>query len=393
VADPVRLRQALLNLLTNAVRFTEQGGITIRTARHEEGLLVTVQDTGPGIPVQDMPKLFKEFSQITPATDTSKGSGLGLAISKHLIELHGGHIWAESGGIGTTFHFTVPLIAQESRTANFVRVRSETSRAEGLASCLVIHRDPGMVRLVARYIDDYRIVGLPDETEVTSLVEQLHPRAIITVPELADRVLECLESTPCDVPLITCAMPGTIQQAHLDGVISYLIKPIMPEALVAVMRQVERNGETNVLLVDDDPDAVRLIERMLTCLPRPYRILKAYSGFQALDLMREQIPDVVLMDLVMPELDGRETIRRMRTDERLQDVPVMIISARDWIEHDSVLGTTLTIRYRHAIRITQGARCLHALLKALTPSYLSEAEGFLSSATVSPERSAFAALR
>jgi len=182
------------------------------------------------------------------------------------------------------------------------------------------------------------------------------------------------------------------ERSYLQGVLSYLVKPIMPETLNMVMRRVERDGETTVLLVDDDPDEVRLLERMLTTLPRPYKVFKAYDGLEALEVMQRELPDVVFLDLVMPRLDGEQVIAQMRADERLRDVPVVIISARDRIEGQAALETPLSVRCKRPVDIARAARCLQALLDALSPSYLPEPEEPVQPELRSLDRSAFATL-
>ncbi len=373
LADPVRLRQALLNLATNAVRFTEKGGVTVHTRQEAQSVIVSVHDTGPGIAAEEVRKLFQEFYQVhTAETREQVGSGLGLSISKHLIELHGGQIWADSTpGTGTSFHFSLPLPGTEGTAGGLAR--TEPARHQfATESCLIVHEDPGIVRLLARYIEDYRMVGLPDGADVVALTEDLHPRAIITTPEREEGIRRALAPTAFDVPIVTCALPRLTEWANIRGASSYLIKPITTDVVMAVMRRLERNGETTVLLVDDDPDAVRLLERMLTGVPRPYTILKAYDGLEALDLMREVAPDVVFMDLLMPGLDGRQVIDRMHDDERLRAVQVVIVSARDWLEGEAAVDTPISVRSRAPVEIARAARCLKALLDTLGPSYLAE---------------------
>ena len=136
------------------------------------------------------------------------------------------------------------------------------------------------------------------------------------------------------------------------------------------MRQVDTGGPTTVLLVDDEPEAVRLMEAILLNLPRPYHILKAYDGRQALDIMQRFVPDVVFMDLVMGELGGAETIAKMRADERLGDVPVVVMSAQDWAGGTMTLGMPLTVRRAQPMSMTQSIRCLQGLLDALDADYL-----------------------
>ncbi len=374
LADQVRLRQALLNLLTNAIRFTEHGGITVRTSQQEGLLVVSVQDTGRGIAPEDMPKLFQEFHQVhTSETREGAGSGLGLSISKHLVELHGGQIWAESRqGVGTTLCFTVPLPETESVLATTVKTGDVHPTSRPHESCLIVHDDPGIMRLLARRLEGYRIVGTPNPQEALRLTDELHPRAILTTPLLADGLHYQFSQASFDVPIITCSLPRMAEQGRFQGVISYLVKPIAPEALATAMRNVERDGETTVLLVDDDPDAVDLLERMLTLIPRPYNILKAYDGLQALQQMQQIVPDVVFVDLVMPGVDGSELIARMRAEERTCKVPVVVVSAQGWIEDNATLGTLIGVSCREPLSLSTGIQCLKALLDALPPRYLAE---------------------
>ncbi len=372
LADPVRLRQALLNLLTNAIRYTEHGGITVRTAHRDGRIAVAVQDTGPGIPPEAMPKLFKEFRQVQ-ATETREGagSGLGLAICKHLVELHGGEVWAESQpGTGTTFHLALPLPGVEPVAAGLVRGES-VAGLDSPKTCLIVHDDPGTIRMLSRYLEGYRIVGVPSTEDLPALTEELRPRAIVAGHEQWAAIAARLAQTPYEVPLIRCALPRALGAQPSAGLLAYLAKPVLPEMLTSIMRRVLHDGEATVLLVDDDPDAVRLLERMLLSLPRPYHILKAYNGERALELMQTSVPDVIFLDWVMPGMDGAALVARMRADPRLHEVPVVIVSARDWGEDQAALGTELTVQWRRPVPMAKGTRCLQSLLDTLSPDYLS----------------------
>jgi signal transduction histidine kinase/CheY-like chemotaxis protein len=397
LADPVRLRQALLNLLTNAVRFTEQGYVTVKSTYLGEELLVSVQDTGPGIAEKDMARLFREFQQIhSVSAEQSKGSGLGLAISKHLIELHEGRIWAESTeGVGTTFYVTIPLsmkrMDDEVLLADQLPATPKRP-STALDSCLIVHDDPNIVRMLTRYLEDWRVVGLPNSSHVVELVEDIHPSAIVASVDKAQQIENVLAALPFDVPIISCDLPRTGEHLGLQNVLSYLVKPIIPEALLSVIRRVERNGETKILIVDDDPDAVRLLERMLLALPRPYKITKAYDGLQALECMNETLPDVVLMDLIMSGMNGQEAIERMRQDERLASIPVVVISARGWIDEKAMLGPRISLRCREPIEMSRGVACIKGLLAPFSAHYLPQ-ESSVSYEAGSPDRSAFAARR
>ncbi len=373
LADEVRLRQVLLNLLTNAIRLTERGGIVVRTGKQAGEVVFSVQDTGPGIAPEDMPKLFQEFrplgeTKLAPGS----GSGLGLSISKQLIELHGGRIWAESTlGQGSTFYVALPLPGTEPLTAKNLPKGEPAWRKQRHEVCLVVHDDPNVVRLLSRYIEAYRIIGVTEEHEVAELTEMLHPRALVTTPERLPRLSEQLVKLPYSVPVISCAMPH-LSDVRLEGVLSYLVKPVSPEVLGSLMRQVERDGETKVLLVDDEPDSVRLMEDMLTLLPHPYKIFKAYDGQQALAIMRRTVPDVAFVDLLMPGLSGEQLIVQMRAEERLRQVPVVIVSAKDWVEGGVTFAPPISVQGGQPLDVTKWAKCLQSLLETLNPRYLPE---------------------
>ncbi|MBI2938903.1 MAG: response regulator [Chloroflexi bacterium] len=382
-ADRARLRQVLLNLLTNAVRFTDRGGITVRTAsrgvqdsiQDRDTLLVSVQDTGRGIPPEQMPKLFEEFQQLHWGDQRDRqGTGLGLAISKHIVELLGGRIWAESTeGVGTTLYFTLPRSAEASMSPSAVRGPARSRAASSHDTCLVLHDDPFAVKLFARHIPGYRMVGVPGEQEALALTQELQPRAVITSSEGGERIVSQLAAASLDVPVLSCDLPHILNgpaRAGVEGALTYLMKPVTPEMVQAVMRQVGQDRDMTLLLVDDEPDAVRLLESMLKSLLRPYRILRAYSGVQALEMMRDTTPDVVFMDLRMPEMDGQQAIVEMRADIRLHGIPVVIVSAQDAGEHAVALGTSIWLRHQRPIDAARGARYLKAILDVLSPSYL-----------------------
>jgi CheY-like chemotaxis protein len=384
LGDRLRLRQVLINLLTNAVRYTEHGGITVRSRIHPDGALVTVEDTGRGIAPDQLPKLFQEFQQLSFEDGQRQGTGLGLAISKHLVQMHAGRIWAESTeGQGTQFHFLVPFPGDMSSTWSVART-SERQPATRRSECvLILHDDARTIRMLARHLDGFRVVALPRAADLAPLVEELFPRAVVAAPNEAEDAWQILQGLPYDVPIIACQLPEYGQRHALPNVTSYLIKPISPEVVQASLHQARHlEQEGTVLLVDDDPDAVRLLEAILTNLPRPYRILRAYDGEQALAIMAEQTPDLVFADQVMPGIDGLQMADLMYQDMRLCKVPVVVISARDPEEEPPAFRTPFSIRCKAPIPMAAGIGVLRELLSVFRPSYLG--------ASGSPEPSAAA---
>lgn len=163
LADPVRLRQALLNLLTNAVRFTEKGSIVVSAALDDtEGVIVSVEDTGAGIGPENLPKVFREFELLhLYESQEQRGTGLGLSITKHITELHGGRIWVESEkGKRSTFSSTIPLPGQTA-VGRTVWTGERQAPEPALDACLVVHDDPAMVRILGRFRRASRLLACP----------------------------------------------------------------------------------------------------------------------------------------------------------------------------------------------------------------------------------------
>jgi signal transduction histidine kinase/CheY-like chemotaxis protein len=377
LADPVRMRQTLTNLVINAIRFTETGGITVSVERAEQALIVSVNDTGIGISREHLPKLFQEFSQIVQTgTHEAGGTGLGLAISKQLVLLHGGEIWAESGiGRGTTIFFSLPLPNVPGAAIPFVTPPRSTARLHDI--CLVVHDDPDFVRLIARHVERYHVVGAAQPQDVARTVQDLHPAAIITSPGLAGRVKEQLEQLPYEIALISVNSRGPIGGRAFTQGVSYLSKPITNDMLRAIMGRADHGQAMTILIVDDDPDFVRLLADMLTLLPHRYRILRAHDGEQALGIMKETRPDLVFLDLVLPVLNGEQTLQAMREDPQLAAVPVVIMSAQILEEAIVKVVPPISLHAGPEMDPSKAAHVLTELIDAARPSYLQteEADG------------------
>ena len=375
LADSVRLRQVLINLLTNAIRETAQGSVTVSAESQEQELVVRVMDTGPGIPPEGISKLFMPFQQLERKQDTGvqAGSGLGLNISKQFIELHGGQIWVESKvGRGTSFSFSLPLPGVNRAVSAALRSQPSPSRTTLHEVCLLMHQDPHIIRLLGRSLEGYRLVGCADWAYVGTLLDQLHPRALLVGPSDLAQAQRHIRASGYDVPIVSCTLPHADYGTLYPQVVGHLSKPLSPDVLLALMKQVEREGETTVLLVDDDPDAVRLMERVLTSLPRRYKTLRAYDGRRALEIMTTTQPDVLFLDLYMPLMGGEELLARMHADERLRTIPTIIVSAHDAIEGQLTVETPITLQTERALPLLRGVNCLRALLDAAQPHYLDQ---------------------
>ena len=333
-ADAMRIRQILLNLLSNAAKFTDEGSITVHASvkdsptGHPE-ITVKVTDTGPGIALEDQKKLFQPFSQVDASpTRKSGGSGLGLSISNHLIQMHGGRIGVESAtGTGSTFYFTLPAF----------RSKNESGILQGNRTILAIDDDPQVISLYERYLQPqgYQVIPLSDPSRAVERARQLKPFAItldIMMPGYDGwRVLNELKSDAAtrDIPIIVCSIVEEREKGFSLGAADYLVKPILEDDILNSLDRLNADGSIrDVLIVDDDPNDLRLINRMLSEHGR-YRPSMAEGGRNGWEAIQSRTPHAVILDLFMPDMDGFTLLEKMRSSDKLRDIPVIVVSGGD----------------------------------------------------------------
>ena len=371
--DRTRIRQVLINLLANAARFTATGGASVTGEVIEGSIAVHVVDTGVGIAPEDIPKVFEEFRQLDGTTRRQHdGSGLGLAICQRFVELHGGSIWAESEpGRGTTFSFTLPLI--DNIAASTLRpewdtwVRIAPAAEEPTKAVVLVNQDPRVERLFQRYLEGYRILPAADEAEALRLFTQtpVHGVLLATTPgtPLTDRIQK-LREAPRNVPVIVCSLPSSASMGSSIGVTDYLVKPISADRLIETLNHAAKKAHT-VLIVDDDPEMVRLLARMIRTRARRFQVLRAYGGAAALAMLREHTPDIVILDLVMPDIDGYTVLREMRLTDGLRDIPVVAVTARSY-EAETFAAGALEITREGGLSVGELMACLKSSLDSIT---------------------------
>lgn len=382
--DRVRIRQVILNLLSNAGRFTEEGGAEVSAQVDGANVIVRVSDTGPGIAVDKVPRLFEPFQQGDPSIRRRHGgTGLGLAISKRLVELHDGRIWIEGEpGVGTTVAFSLPLVEAQVDATSPSRwlgpaeeerpVRTQPSRApitEPTTRVLVLERGRALCRLVSRYLEGVEPVpwsdleGLGQAIEANAAVavvvnalepSPLEPGALggaaganggcaseAAPPGRAADVARVLTEGAIDVPIVSCWVPEDDAPARI-GAQGYLVKPVTRDALLSAIRRVAPEARS-ILLADDDAEARQLFGRILAADGAGYGILQAEDGETTLELLRERRPDLVLLDLVMPNGDGFAVLEAKMRDPELASIPVLVLSAKD-PEREPIVSETLSVR-------------------------------------------------
>jgi signal transduction histidine kinase/CheY-like chemotaxis protein len=373
--DRTRVREVLLNLLSNAGRFTERGGVRVRTWREGDGVVVSVADSGPGIADEQKDRLFRPFEQLDGSSRRRHGgSGLGLSISRAFVELHGGQMWLESQlGSGTVFSFRLPIdppVLLEGSVARWLRPgweyeerpqRSLAPPAVVRPRFVVLERGDSLARLLSRYVDGAEAVPVSTLEEATQELARVPARALVINDESVSEGLQMTQSAalPYGTPAIVCAIPGVYEAAGSLGIADYLVKPISRDQMLAALDRLDLRGGT-VLLVDDEPEALRLFQRMLGSAEQRYRVLEAGDGRQALQILREQRPDVILLDLVMPEMDGFAFLEARSQDPALLEIPVIVISARD-PAGQPVVGQGLGLARGGGLSMPQVLACIEAL--------------------------------
>lgn len=347
--DEVRIRQVIINLLSNAGRFTERGGVTVHCEQNDREVVIQVCDTGPGIDIKDQQRIFEPFQQANSSIRRRfGGSGLGLTISKQFVEIHGGKMWLESKiGEGTTISFTLPsenmdtlssfreavlqrAIIPDDETG--YRIRTRAFQAPQLSikdRYVIVDPENTLAKLIDRYLPDTLVETYPDIAAAVSAVNQSPAKALVLNSARAEDLHSpSLSNLPFGTPAISCWLPGKSDVAQRLGVIDYLIKPVAQETLLDALKHL-LPGIKTVLIVDDEEDELHLFARHLESGPEKYQLLQVTNGKRALSMLRNRKPDVMLLDLTMPGMDGFQVLEEKRHDPTIRDIPVIIVSARD----------------------------------------------------------------
>lgn len=381
LCDELRIRQVLLNLLSNAGRYTAEGGVTVTVAHAAGQATVAVADTGPGIAGEDQKRIFEPFQQTSEtAQRANAGTGLGLSISKHLIEAHSGRMWLESAPeCGSTFFFTLPEcadapgvpVATGFRVNPYSAYSGDARRAlpvlpSAKARIVVLEHNGVIGQQLAGYLAGME-VNTTATLEALAAACRARPPAAILINDASamdDRAFSRqLINVPDRTPILSCYLPGKEEACARFNVVDFLVKPVTREALVAVVEGIVGEGST-ILCVEDDPEMARLIRRQLTAAPGHYRILHAADGAGALALMRSRQPDLVLMDLGLPDQDGYVTLAQKNEEPAIREVPVVIVSARD-----PVGGPVVTGRLRVELAGGLSVRDIAALTEAVSRTF------------------------
>ena len=336
--DPMRLRQILLNLLSNACKFTKQGEVKLRVKKVVDGrnwIEIAVADTGIGMTAEQQAKLFEEFTQADSSTARQYGgTGLGLAITRKLARMMGGDVTVTSEpGKGSVFTVRLPGSADSQASSS----TGSDGRRSPTADCVLVIDDDATAReLIADHLkaEGFSVVTAAGGVEGLKLAKELRPTAItldVMMPDLDGwSVLAALRQDPelADIPVIMVTIVDEHRRGIALGAAGYLTKPIDRERLHRLVSRFRAPvPPTRVLLVEDD--AVQR-ERMRGWLEGPqWTVREAENGREALNRIQESKPDVILLDLMMPEMDGFAVVAALQKEAGWRDIPVIVITSLD----------------------------------------------------------------
>jgi signal transduction histidine kinase/DNA-binding response OmpR family regulator len=342
-SDLTKVRQTLLNLTGNASKFTEGGTVTLTARRDGGDVVFEVTDTGIGIAPENMDRLFQPFSQAESSTSRRfGGTGLGLVISRRFCEMLGGDVTVQSEpGVGSTFTVRLPVRFEErSGPETFVAAAPAMAPvppapAAANGSAVLVIEDDAMVRQLLEGVltdEGYRVVTATGDAGTVELARQLHPDAItldLALPSLAGwNLLAAIkaDSELSDTPVIVLLVVDEAAGVPL-GATDYLTKPIQRERLVGLLRTHCGDRTAPVLVVEDDADTREMLQRMLE--REGFSVTEAADGRAGLERVAEQRPSLILLDLLMPQMNGFEFLAELQSRPEWRSIPVVVVTAKD----------------------------------------------------------------
>ena len=350
-ADLTKVRQVLFNLLSNASKFTENGGITLQASRQRESgqdwIEFKVSDTGIGLTFEQLSRLFQAFTQADPSTTRKYGgTGLGLAITRRFCEMMGGTIQAESKtGQGAAFTVRLPArLTEESPGANTLpeSALEEAGKSQGLV--VVVDDDLQVCELLTRTLnkEGLRVRTASSGLEGLQMIRELRPQVIILdvmMPGMDGwAVLVQLKADPAllDITVIMLTIMDDKKMGYALGAADYMTKPIDRERLLHILKKhLPSQSLASVLVVEDDSTTREMLRRLLE--KEGWAVSEAENGRVGLERIRENRPGLVLLDLMMPEMDGFGFVAELRKREEWRDIPVVVVTAKDITAEDRML--------------------------------------------------------
>jgi signal transduction histidine kinase len=334
--DEGKISQIMRNLLSNAIKFTREGEIRVR-AKSEGGLVeLSVTDTGVGIAPADLERIFEEFTQLENSLQNeTKGTGLGLSLSRRLAELLGGVLTVEStAGLGSTFKLTVPLVHPEVKEMAALQVRGAVVDPHR-APVLVVEDDRQTLFLYEKYLmgSGFQVIAARSIEDARAVLGRTKPAAIVLdimlEGETSWRFLSELKTAPetRDVPILVVTVTDRENKARALGADEFWMKPMDQEWLLRKLNQIAKLGPVEKILVIDDDEVSRYLVRRLLH-GTSYRVIEATGGKEGVRLARAELPNVILLDFVMPGMSAFEVIDELKVHPDTRPIPIIIHTSK-----------------------------------------------------------------
>ncbi len=343
-SDRAKVRQILINLLGNAVKFTNQGRIEVKGHLRAGGreLVLSVSDTGIGIKKEDLEGIFDVFKQLhRPYEKKPEGTGLGLSISQKMVHMLGGSIWVKSQyGRGSKFSFSLPvLVLPETDRKAMIQEKEKPSKSGLLALTIEDQSDAREMLKTFLESEGYQVSQAHTGEEAIQMARVHNPFAIILDILMPDQngweILRRLNALPetKNFPVVIIAILDNINFGLSLGAAACLAKPIEKEVLINTLKYIEKGiiiKINKVLIIDDNTTDVKLLADMLESQKgEDYKIIKSSGGKEGLALVDREQPDLIILDLLMPEVNGFEVIKALKLNEHTKNIPIIIITAKD----------------------------------------------------------------
>jgi PAS domain S-box-containing protein len=341
--DKDRLVQVVTNLLSNAIKFTPEGGMIHVKAQILNGseseadsdrVMVSVSDNGIGIAPKDHQAIFEKFKQVGDTlTGKPKGTGLGLPICKEIIEHYRGKIWVESElGKGSTFFFTLPITLKTGAEAPEAKKEQAEVVIKGGKTILVVDDEANIRRFLKHELTNrgYRVLEASGGKEAIDLAREHHPDLItldIMMPDISGLdVTAVLKNDPDtkDIPILVLSVVEEKEKAYKLGANDFVTKPFTINVLTDKINRLLRDAQKTILVVDDDKSLVKSLKYRLE--KRGFFIYAAHDGKEALEMVESHLPDLVLLDIVMPEMDGYEVMKALKRKPGTANIPIVVMT-------------------------------------------------------------------
>jgi PAS domain S-box-containing protein len=361
IADPRKFKQVVYNLLSNAVKFTPPGGkIKLEARREGDWLLVSVTDTGIGISAENVSRLFRAFEQLDGSLSRKyEGTGLGLVMVKRLVELHGGTVNVESEpDKGSCFQFRLPYRNESANipaSAPYIpsvskQVTFTEENADHSPLVMVVEENDSAADLMTKqlHLAGYRIQHVRNGADALAAMEVNRPNLIVLDVQANDaggwNLFNELRQAGAndEIPVVLVSMSEASSSKGITlGSVDLMEKPVRKEMLLQVLERYapmrEQNGIPRVLVVDDDHSAVEFVSANLES--KGYAVLRAFNGKDAIELAIRELPDLIILDLMMPEITGFDVVATLRDNSETEAIPIVILTAKVLSEEDRQLLT------------------------------------------------------